>query len=82
MLRLDLNLSELIMLMKLSVYFIIFLLIFQGNVILVDTPGIGANDNLDTILLDFLPQAVSFVFIVDASNAGGIQHDRVMYLHN
>lgn len=50
----------------------------QGNVILVDTPGIGENETLDTILLNVVPHAVSFVFIVNAKNAGGIHSDRVM----
>lgn len=42
-----------------------------------DTPGIGENEKLDNILMDFLPHAVSFVFIVNARNAGGIHEDRV-----
>lgn len=52
--------------------------ILKGNVIIVDTPGIGENENLDTMLLDFLPHAVSFIFIVNASNAGGIHEDRLL----
>ncbi|XP_052084422.1 uncharacterized protein LOC127721667 [Mytilus californianus] len=51
--------------------------ILKGNVIIVDTPGIGENENLDKMLLDFLPHAVSFVFIVNARNAGGIHEDRL-----
>ncbi|XP_063437683.1 uncharacterized protein LOC134718824 isoform X2 [Mytilus trossulus] len=51
--------------------------ISKGNVIIVDTPGIGENEKLDSILLDFLPHAVSFVFIVNAKNAGGIHEDRL-----
>lgn len=50
----------------------------QGNVIIVDTPGIGENNELCDILMDFLPHAVSFVFIINAKNAGGIHEDRVM----
>lgn len=51
--------------------------ILKGNVIIVDTPGIGENERLDQILLDFLPHAVSFVFVVNAKNAGGIHEDRL-----
>lgn len=51
--------------------------ILKGNVIIVDTPGIGENARLDNILLDFLPHAVSFVFIVNAKNAGGIHEERL-----
>lgn len=51
--------------------------ISKGNVVIVDTPGIGENEKLDNILMDFLPHAVSFVFIVNAKNAGGIHEDRL-----
>ncbi|CAC5416777.1 unnamed protein product [Mytilus coruscus] len=54
--------------------------ILQGNVIIVDTPGVGENEQLDNLLLDFLPHAVSFVFIVNASNAGGIHKDRLLLI--
>lgn len=50
---------------------------FQGNVILVDTPGIGHDDNLDNIVLDFLPHAVSFVFVVNAKDKGGVHENKV-----
>ncbi|XP_052085101.1 uncharacterized protein in xynA 3'region-like [Mytilus californianus] len=52
--------------------------ILKGNVIIVDTPGIGENDNLDNILLEFLPHAVSFVFVVNAKDTGGIHEDRLL----
>ncbi|XP_076071922.1 uncharacterized protein LOC143043543 [Mytilus galloprovincialis] len=54
--------------------------ILKGNVIIVDTPGVGENEQLDNLLLDFLPNAVSFVFIVNASNAGGIHKDRLLHI--
>ncbi|XP_076114880.1 uncharacterized protein LOC143082838 [Mytilus galloprovincialis] len=52
--------------------------LLQGNVILVDTPGIGESDDLDKILLEFLPHAVSFMFIINANNAGGVCDDRLI----
>ncbi|XP_076071923.1 uncharacterized protein LOC143043544 [Mytilus galloprovincialis] len=52
--------------------------ILKGNVIIVDTPGIGENNELCDILMDFLPHAVSFVFIINAKNAGGIHEDRLL----
>lgn len=51
--------------------------ILKGNIIIVDTPGIGENERLDNILLDFLPHAVSFVVIINAKNAGGIHENRL-----
>lgn len=52
--------------------------ILQGNVIIVDTPGIGEKEDLDKMLLNFLPHAVSFIFVINAGNAGGIQEDRIL----
>ncbi|CAC5409423.1 unnamed protein product [Mytilus coruscus] len=52
--------------------------ILKGNVIIVDTPGIGESEELDNILMDLWPHAVSFVFIINAKNAGGIQEDRLL----
>ncbi|CAG2208605.1 unnamed protein product [Mytilus edulis] len=52
--------------------------ILKGNVIIVDTPGIGEDKNLEQILLDFLPHAVSFVFVVNANDAGGIHEDKLL----
>ncbi|XP_056002375.1 uncharacterized protein LOC125662212 isoform X4 [Ostrea edulis] len=42
---------------------------FQGNVYLVDTPGIGTNSHLNEVLFDFLPNAGSFIFVIDATAA-------------
>lgn len=49
----------------------------QGNTILVDTPGIGANEEITQKLKEYLPNAVSFVFVINVANAGGMQKDRV-----
>lgn len=52
--------------------------ILKGNVIIVDTPGIGETEDLNKMLMDFLPHAVSFVFVVNARDAGGIHEDRLL----
>lgn len=53
--------------------------IIQGNVIIVDTPGFGDQEQKDVAdkMLSYLPNALSFVFVLNVSNAGGIQDDRV-----
>lgn len=64
-----------------DIYFVdVFLPVpmLKGNVIMVDTPGIGETKDLDEILMDFLPHAVSFIFIINAGNAGGINEDRIL----
>ncbi|XP_056002328.1 uncharacterized protein LOC130049149 isoform X3 [Ostrea edulis] len=50
----------------------------QNRTVLVDTPGIGHDHILDDVLLDYLPNASSFIFLVDAANAGGTHEDRLM----
>lgn len=50
---------------------------FQGNTILVDTPGIGGSGKLSEKTMDYLSNAVAFVFVIKVTNAGGLQSDRV-----
>lgn len=46
---------------------------------IVDTPGIGSTDRPDLTarLFEFLPRAVAFIYIINASQAGGLERDRV-----
>lgn len=52
---------------------------FQGNVIIVDTPGCGDKEqtNVAEKTMSYLPNALAFVFVLNVANAGGIQDDRV-----
>ncbi|XP_062589290.1 uncharacterized protein LOC134250941 [Saccostrea cucullata] len=64
-----------------SIYFVDVFMPFsvlEGDVILVDTPGTGESEEFDKILLDILPDAVSFIFVVNARNAGGVQKWRLL----
>lgn len=49
----------------------------NGNVTIVDTPGIGDDEELKKMLMEYIPKAVSFVIVIDVSRAGGLQKDRV-----
>lgn len=49
----------------------------QANTILVDTPGIGGSGEVTHKLKEYLPNALSFIFVINASSAGGMQKDRV-----
>lgn len=42
-----------------------------------DTPGIGGSGEVTKKLMDYLPSAVSFVFVINVGSAGGLQTDRV-----
>lgn len=44
---------------------------------LVDTPGIGGSGDYTKKLIEYLPNALAFVFVINAASAGGMQNDRV-----
>lgn len=58
---------------------IVFCLYFKGNVAIVDTPGIGDVDQKEVAqrMMDYLPNALAFVFVINVAAAGGLQKDRV-----
>lgn len=45
-----------------------------------DTPGVGESDEMTTKLLEYLPEALAFIYVINTSNAGGVQEDRVLTL--
>lgn len=49
----------------------------RGNMILVDTPGIGGSGNVTDKLKKYLPNALLFIFVINAGSAGGMQNDRL-----
>lgn len=49
----------------------------KANTILVDTPGIGGSGEVTHKLKEYLPNALSFIFVINASSAGGMQKDRL-----
>ena len=53
--------------------------IFQSGLVLVDTPGIGENEFLESELMNFISEntILGFMYIIKTDNAGGIQEDRV-----
>jgi dimethylaniline monooxygenase (N-oxide forming) len=50
---------------------------FQSHTLIIDTPGIGSSPELTSRLLDYLPNALAFIYVINSSNAGGLQGDRV-----
>lgn len=55
----------------------------KGNAILVDTPGIGGTGDVTPKLMEYLPNAVSFIFVINIDSAGGMQSDRLpVILHS
>ncbi|WAR25726.1 STE20-like protein [Mya arenaria] len=54
--------------------------LLQGGLVLVDTPGIGENEFLETELVNFISghHIRGFVYIIKTDNAGGVQEDRIV----
>ena len=50
---------------------------FQRHTIIVDTPGIGSNDELTKRVYEYLCKAVAVIYVINSSNAEGVQSDRV-----
>lgn len=44
---------------------------------LVDTPGIGGSGDGTQRVMEYLPNALAFVFVINVASAGGMQKDRV-----
>lgn len=53
--------------------------VLQGKIAIVDTPGLGDIDQQDVAkrMMDYLPNALAFVFVINVAAAGGLQKDRV-----
>jgi hypothetical protein len=51
--------------------------LIQRHTIIVDTPGIGSSDELTKRVYEYLCKAVAFIYVINSSNAGGVQSDRV-----
>ena len=54
-----------------------YIFLFQRHSIIVDTPGIGSNDELTKRVYEYLCKAVAVIYVINSSNAEGVQSDRV-----
>lgn len=47
--------------------------------VLVDTPGVGENDDMDKVIEKFVEenQVMGFVYIIKSDAGGGVDEDRV-----
>lgn len=45
---------------------------------IVDTPGVGESDEMTTKVLEYLPEALAFIYVINTANAGGVQEDRLI----
>ncbi|CAG5127186.1 unnamed protein product [Candidula unifasciata] len=54
--------------------------ILKSGVILVDTPGIGENEVMDDVTMNFIKSThvSAFIYVIKSDTAGGIQEDRLL----
>ena len=50
---------------------------FQNGVVIIDSPGVGESPEMDEMVIQYLPNALAFIYVINCTNAGGIQKDRV-----
>ncbi|XP_028400660.1 uncharacterized protein LOC114523825 [Dendronephthya gigantea] len=47
--------------------------LLEEEIVIVDSPGLGECDEMDEVLMNYLPNAFAFICVLDASSAGGVQ---------
>ena len=45
----------------------------QNGFVIVDSPEVGESDIMDDIVVNYLPNAFAFIYVIKSSNAGGVQ---------
>ncbi|XP_035668162.1 uncharacterized protein LOC118410490 [Branchiostoma floridae] len=45
----------------------------KGGITIVDTPGVGENETLSSMVKSYLPTAFGFIYVINSGNAGGVQ---------
>ena len=50
--------------------------ILEG-VIIVDSSGIGESEIMDNVVVNYLPNAFAFIYVINSGMAGGVQKDQV-----
>ncbi|RDD39492.1 Bacterial dynamin-like protein [Trichoplax sp. H2] len=51
--------------------------ILKGGLQIVDSPGFGEQVELPHVLKNYIYKAVSYIFVINSANAGGIQEERL-----
>ena len=50
---------------------------FQTGITIVDSPGIGESEQMTRLVTEYMPKAFGFIYVINSSNAGGVQPGRV-----
>ena len=53
----------------------------QEGIVIVDSPGVGEYAEVSEVVIQYLPRAFAFIYVINCANAGGVQKDRVSTLN-
>ena len=49
----------------------------QKGIVIIDSPGVGESDEMDEMVIQYLPEAFAFIYVANSSIAGGVKKDIV-----
>ena len=49
----------------------------QKGIVIIDSPGVGESDEMDEMVINYLPKAFAFIYVANSTIAGGVKKDRV-----
>ena len=45
----------------------------QKGIVIIDSPGVGESREMDEMVVNYLPKAFAFIYVINSYDAGGIQ---------
>ncbi|XP_078600538.1 uncharacterized protein LOC144875472 [Branchiostoma floridae x Branchiostoma japonicum] len=63
---------------KVEIYWPLALL--EGGIFIVDSPGVGESKLMDSMVSQYIGQACAFIYVLNSSNAGGVQPGKLQTL--
>ncbi|XP_019616595.1 PREDICTED: uncharacterized protein LOC109464099 [Branchiostoma belcheri] len=63
---------------KVEIYWPLALL--EGGIFIVDSPGVGESKLMDGLVSQYIGQACAFIYVLNSSNAGGVQPGKLQSL--
>ena len=49
----------------------------KNDIVIIDSPGVGESDEMDNMVMQYLPEAFAFIYVANSSLGGGVQKDKV-----
>ena len=49
----------------------------QTGIVIIDSPGVGESVEMDEMVIQYLPEAFAFIYVVNSADVGGVRKDSV-----